>query len=201
MVNDCAAVLLAGGQSSRMGRPKAWLEFGGRPLLAWLVERLLTVFPEALVVGAPGQDLPETPARVLRDEVPGQGPVGGLVVGLREAGHPFAFVASCDVPFLNPAVAEYLAHVCACYDVAVPEWEGRLHPVQAVYRTSVQPVLAEMLAAGIRRPIALFEQVRTCIVREEELRALDREGRTFLNVNTPEEYEAARREWDYWRSQ
>ncbi|HTE19166.1 MAG TPA: molybdenum cofactor guanylyltransferase, partial [Armatimonadota bacterium] len=107
-MHDCAAVFLAGGKSSRMGAPKAWLLFEGRPLLAHLVERMLAVCPEVVVVAAPGQELPETAARVVRDESPGEGPVAGLVVGLREVTRPLAFVTSCDVPFLDPALAAYL---------------------------------------------------------------------------------------------
>ena len=77
--------------------------------------------------------------------------------------------------------------------MAVPEWNGRLNPLQAAYRTTCQPVLAELFAAGRRRPIDLYDRVRTRIVREEELRALDPEGLTFLNMNAPEDYENALR--------
>src|SRR5947209_13666879 len=104
MSDDCSVIFVAGGQSSRMGTSKAWLEFAGRPLLEHLVERMLAVFPEAVVVTAPGQDVPRTAARVVYDERPGEGPVAGIVVGLREVTRPLAFVSSCDVPFLNPAV-------------------------------------------------------------------------------------------------
>jgi molybdopterin-guanine dinucleotide biosynthesis protein A len=191
-----AVVFLAGGKSSRMGTPKAWLEFDGRPLLRHLVERMLRHFPEAVVVAAPGQELPETPARVVYDESPGEGPVAGLVVGLREVTRPFAFVAACDVPFLNPEVALHLARAAEDADAAVPEWEGRLNPLQAVYRTSVQPLLARNLAEGRRRPADLFPLVRTVVVPEAELRAIDPEGLTFLNMNAPEDYARARELWE-----
>jgi molybdopterin-guanine dinucleotide biosynthesis protein A len=196
MNNDCAILFLAGGKSSRMGTPKAWLEFDGRPLLSHLVERMLGVFPEAVVVTAPGQAVPETHARIVYDENPGEGPVAGLVVGLREVTRPLAFVSSCDTPFLSPDLACYLANVAACYDVAVPEWEGRLHPLHAVYRAAVQPLLQQQLAEGRRRPVDLFDRVRTMVVREPELRTLDPEGRSFLNMNTPGDYERARELWD-----
>jgi len=201
MKEDCAVVFLAGGQSSRMGSPKAWLEFEGRPLLQHLVERMLRHFPEAVVVGAPGQELPETPATVVRDDVPGEGPVRGMAAGLRAVTRPLAFITSCDAPFLDPGVARYLANVCACYDVAVPEWEGRLNPLHAVYRSTVQPLLERNLAEGRRRPVHLFEQVRTCTVPEAELQALDPEGRTFMNVNSPEDYARAARLWPQWARQ
>ena len=193
---DCAAVLLAGGQSSRMGAPKAWLEFGGRPLLQHLVERLAEVTPEVIVVAAPGQELPPTSARVLYDESPGEGPVAGLVVGLREITRPLAFVASCDVPFLKPELVRYLVERAEGYDAVVPEWEGRLQPLLAVYRTSVQPLLARQLAEGRRRITDLFDHVRTLRVSEAEVRRLDPEGLSFLNVNTPEDYRRALALWD-----
>jgi molybdopterin-guanine dinucleotide biosynthesis protein A len=196
MSTDCGFILLAGGESRRMGRSKAWLEFGGRPLLSILAERLLSRFPEGVIVAGPGQELPETPVPVLRDEHPGEGPVAGLAVGLRAVPHPLAFVVSCDVPFLNLDVAEYLANVAACYDLAVPEWEGRRHPLQAVYRTSVQPVLAQQLSGGRRRLMEVLDLVRTVVVPESELRALDPEGRSFFNMNTPEDYRRALSLWE-----
>lgn len=178
-----------------MGTPKAWLEFDGRPLLEHLVDRMLAEFPEVLVVGAPGQQLPETAARVVHDEHPGEGPVAGLVVGLREISQPLAFVASCDAPFLNPELARTLVAGCDDHDVVVPQWQGRLHPLQAVYRPSVQPLLAQQLAQGRRRLMDLFEQVRTRVVTESEIRGIDPEGRSFHNMNTPEEYQHALELW------
>lgn len=193
---DAGAVLLAGGQSRRMGRPKVWLVFDGRPLLVHLVERLLTRFPEVVVVAAPEQELPETAARVVRDELPGEGPLAGLAVGLRASQQPLVFVSSCDVPFLNMDVAEYLLNVAACYDIVVPEADGRRHPLHAVYRTTLLPAVEELLAAGVRRPMALFDRARTAVVSGDELRALDPDGRTFLNMNTPEDYAAALALWE-----
>jgi molybdopterin-guanine dinucleotide biosynthesis protein A len=104
-----------------------------------------------------------------------------------------AFVVSCDVPFVSTAVAGGLLSLAAEYDVVVPRWEGRLHPLQAIYRSALAPLLAEQLAAGRRRPVDLYERVRTRYVEEDELRAWDPTGQTFVNMNTPEEYQAALR--------
>ena len=192
MADDRGVVILAGGRSSRMGRPKAWLDFGGVPLLQRIISRLEPGFSRFLVVAAPGQDPPPTSASVVYDEQPGEGPVGGLVVGLTELRRPVALVVTCDVPFISPAIADYLLEQIEGYDVAVPEWSGRLNPLQAAYRTSsCQPVLAELFAAGRRRPVDLYDRVSTRIIREEEIRAIDPEGLTFLNMNSPEDYERA----------
>lgn len=200
---DAAAILLVGGRSSRMGTPKAGLLFDGVPLLVHLCRRLTSAFPEVVVVRAPGQELPRgeegppLPIAVVEDRVPDQGPVAGLCAGLAAIRHPLAFVATCDVPFLNPRLGVWMIGQAdgegplASYDVVVPEWEGRLHPLQAVYRARVLPLLEEQLAKGHRRPIDLYERVCVRKVTEAEVRAVDPLGRTFLNMNTPEEYERA----------
>jgi molybdopterin-guanine dinucleotide biosynthesis protein A len=195
MQDDCAVVFLAGGQSRRMGRAKAWLEFDGRPLLAHLIERVADIFPELLVVSAPDQELPPTPARVLHDQYPGDGPIAGMAVGLRAASRPLALVSACDTPFLNPTLAAYMAGLAEGYDAVVPEWGGRVHPLQAIYRTGIYPLLEQSLAEGRHRAMELLPLLHVRSVPETEVRVLDPEGLSFLNMNTPEEYERALKLW------
>jgi molybdopterin-guanine dinucleotide biosynthesis protein A len=190
-----SVIILAGGQSRRMGRSKAWLEFGGRPLLAQLVERLAGAFPEVVVVGAPGQELPATPARLITDERPGEGPLAGLEAGLAAIGEPRALVCCCDAPFVNPAVALRLSELCEGFDAAVPRWGGRLQPLHAVYSRSARTAVARRLAGEHRRVMDLLEQLRVRVVDEAELRPLDPLGLTFFNVNCPEDYLEAVRLW------
>lgn len=192
----CSVILLAGGLSSRMGRPKAWLEFGGRPLLHHLVERMSRVFPEVLVVAAPGQALPVTHARVIHDEHPGEGPLAGLAAGLQAISQPLAFVASCDAPFLNPQLARALVDRADEFDAVVPEWHGRLQPLHAVYRASLQPVVAHQLVRGRRRMMELVGLLHARIITEPELQRLDPHGYSFHNINTPEEYQRALELWN-----
>jgi molybdopterin-guanine dinucleotide biosynthesis protein A len=176
-----------------MGTAKAWLEFRGERMLERVARRLGAAFAELVVVRAPVQELPSVEARCVEDRVEGEGPLAGIAAGLAAVTQPFAFVVSCDVPFVKVEVARGLLGLVGDYDVVVPEWEGRMHPLQAVYRASLAPLVEELLAAGRRRPVDLFDRVRTCVVREDELRAWDAEGHTFINMNTPEEYQAALR--------
>ena len=101
-IPDATAVVLAGGKSSRMGRPKSLLLFDGEPLIVHIVRALKRMFAETVVVAAPGQELPDLPVTLVRDEVAYQGPVGGIYYGLKAANGKFCFVTSCDVAFLNP---------------------------------------------------------------------------------------------------
>ena len=107
-IADATAVVLAGGKSSRMGRPKSLLLFDGEPLIAHIVRALKRMFAETVIVAAPEQELPDLPAILVRDEVAYQGPVGGIYYGLKAASGNFCFVTSCDVPFLNPALISHV---------------------------------------------------------------------------------------------
>jgi len=193
---DASTIVLVGGQSSRMGRPKASLLFDGEPLLVHIVRALSRLFSEIVVVAAPAQELPFVPAMVVRDQVAHQGPVGGLCYGLKATGGEFSFVTSCDVAFLNSRLISYLLSRIPDCDVVVPHWQQRLQPLHAVYRRSVLPLLEGQLERGELRPVHLFDRVRTCTVGEDEIRRFDPDGLSFLNMNTPADYHEALSRWE-----
>ena len=192
---DASAVVLVGGKSSRMGRPKALLPFDGEPLIAHVVRKLESLFSEIVVVAAPDQELPSLPVTIARDEVAYQGPVSGIYHALKNSAKEVCFVTSCDAPFLNLAFVSHLLAQISDVDVVVPFWEERFQPLHAVYRASVAPLLKNQLERGELRPIFLFDRVRTRKVSEAEIRRFDPEGMSMINMNSPEEYEAALRLW------
>src|SRR6187551_2369380 len=106
-----------------MGRPKALLPFGNEPLVAQLVRRLEGKFKMVVIVAAPDQELPRLPAKVVRDEVAYQGPVGGIYYGLLAANGTGAFVTSCDAAFLSLPLISFLTSQLSDYDVVVPYWQ------------------------------------------------------------------------------
>jgi molybdopterin-guanine dinucleotide biosynthesis protein A/molybdopterin converting factor small subunit len=178
-----------------MGRPKALLPFGEQPLIAHIVRFLKELFADIVVVIAPDQQLPPLPVTLVRDEVAYQGPVSGIYHGLKAAGSDVSFVGSCDMPFLNLSLVSYLCSQIGDHDVVVPYWEGRFQPLLAIYRKSVAPYLQAQLQKGELRPIFLFDKVRTRKVDEEEIRRIDPEGLSFLNMNSPADYQAALERW------
>jgi molybdopterin-guanine dinucleotide biosynthesis protein A/molybdopterin converting factor small subunit len=195
-IADATAVILTGGKSSRMGRPKALLPFAGEPLIAHVVRNLKQIFAEAVVVAAPDQELPGLPAILVRDEIAYQGPVSGIYHGLMASTKEVCFVTSCDAPFLNLQLIANLLSQISDYDVVVPYWQERFQPLHAVYRRSVAPLCREQLARGELRPISLYPKVKTREVHEDEIRHLDPEGLSFLNMNSPEDYQHALARWD-----
>lgn len=198
-----SAIVLAGGKSSRMGQPKAQLLFDGEPLIVHIARALESLFSDIVIVAAPGQELPSLrrgsgqalSVTLVRDEVAYQGPVSGIYYGLRAASGEIGFVTSCDVPFLNLSLISFLISQIADYDVVVPYWQERLQPLHAVYRRSVVPLLQEQLERGELRPISLYKKVRTREVHEDEIRGFDPDGMSFLNMNTPEDYQGALKHW------
>jgi molybdopterin-guanine dinucleotide biosynthesis protein A len=185
-------ILLCGGQSTRMGRPKALLPFGDKTLLERIVDRLTPAVNEIVVVGAAGQTLPPLPSicRILSDKVEGQGPLEGLRVGLAALAPTCeaAFAASCDAPFLSPALISRLASQLGDFDAVVPQQGGQLHPLAAIYRTSLAAAAEKLLAQGVRRLQALSLACKTHFCDAETLRDIDPQLQSFCNFNTPEEY-------------
>lgn len=178
-----------------MGTPKALLLFDDQPLIVHIVATLQRVFTEVVVVIAPGQDLPSMPVKLVRDEVPYQGPVGGIYYGLMAASSEAGFVTSCDSAFLNVDLILHLVSQMPGNDVVVPYWQGRFQPLQAVYRKRVLPLLAAQLERGELRPVHLFDRVQTRRIDEHEIRRFDPEGSSFFNMNTPEDYAQALKRW------
>jgi len=192
------AVILCGGESRRMGRPKAWLPFGRETMLQRVVRLVglaAGVGPIA-VVAAPGQDLPPLPdhVTVVRDNVCGRGPLQGLAAGL--AGLPddvdLVYASATDVPFLRPEWIDCLVALIGDRDLAIPHVGGYHHPLAAVYRrATVSPAIEDLLRLDRLRPVFLMEAVRTRVVEADELRAADPELMTLRNLNSPDDYRAA----------
>ena len=198
-MHDASLVVLAGGRSARMGRPKALLPFDGEPLIVHIVEALRPSFAETIVVAAAAQEIPPVSAVVVRDDISYQGPVGGLYYGLRATSADLSFVTACDSPFLNPRLIGQLLDAATGYDAVVPTWGGHAQPLHAAYRRTVLPVLEEQLARGELRLLSLLDKVHTRWVDDGAIRTVDPHGRSFFSINTPAEYEQAVARWDAWR--
>ena len=190
---EYSAIVLAGGKSSRMGRPKADLRFEAATMLDYIVSEMTRVFDELVVaVSEPRMYAWEGySARSIVDRARYRGPVAALEQALREIEFDRAFVCSCDVPFVNGDLARKLCDMLGDHDALIPHVDGKLQPLHAVYRKTCAKVLATMRAQKENRlhEIVNFANVR--IVPDEELRAFDPELLSFFNVNTPEDYQRA----------
>jgi molybdopterin-guanine dinucleotide biosynthesis protein A len=201
---EAAGIVLAGGRSSRMGTPKAALEWHGSTLLRRVVGIVARgVDGPVVVVRAPEQELPALPdgVVVVEDAREGRGPLQGLAAGLaavRDAA-PVAYASSTDVPLLHPRfVRRVVAAVDDDVDVALPHVGGFPQPLAAAYRTALADTVERLIAEDRMRPAFLFEACRVrrldqaALLDDPALAALDPGLDSVLNLNERGDYDAAR---------
>ena len=190
-----AGIVLCGGQSKRMGEPKAWLPFAGELMLPRVVRLLGEAVQPIVVVAAPDQEVPSLApsVEVVRDEEKDRGPLQGLLAGLNslQGRADAAYLSSCDVPFLQPAFVGRLIDLLGTNAICVPRVGEYHHPLAAVYRVDIAETVRHLLATNRMRPVFLFEEVPTRIVEASELLDVDPQFQTLRNLNTREEYETA----------
>ncbi len=180
-------VVLAGGQSRRLGRDKALLEFGGQTLLARSVETLAPLCREVIVVTNSPQAHAHPAARLVGDLLPGMGSLGGIYSGLVAAGTHYSLVVGCDMPFLNPAVISYLASQAPGFDVIMPRRDQLLEPLHSIYSKPCLPFIKDLLDRRHLRIYDFLPHVRVRYVDEKELAPWDPDHRSFRNINTPQD--------------
>lgn len=197
-MTQVGGILLCGGQSKRMGKPKAWLPIAGELMLPRVVRVLSGAVGPLVVVAAQEQALPPLPdeVQIVRDEEQGRGPLQGLAAGLAalQERAEAAFVSSCDVPFLRPAFVQRMIELMGDAQICVPRVGGYHHPLAAVYCTEVLQVVRQLLQENRLRPGYLFGEVPTRVVEAAELGDVDPTLESLRNLNTPEDYERALRD-------
>lgn len=185
------AVVLAGGRGRRMRADKASLDVGGRTLLEHVLAQIEPLFDEIIVsvsedpsFGLPRRDKGEARIRTVVDEVPGQGPIGGILAGLKAARNDACMVIACDIPDIDVPLLRALARTTCGSEITVPVGPAGLYePLFAIYRRSVIARIEALLAAGERSLLPLFDRCRTVIVHFDDASRIP-------NLNTRAEYEA-----------
>jgi molybdopterin-guanine dinucleotide biosynthesis protein A len=200
-------IVNAGGQSRRMGQPKALLPVppDDTPLIERVIRRLRPLAGTPVVVVAndaavTGLFAAQPDVRCVADRYPGTGTLGGIATGLRECAG-WGMVVACDLPFVSAPLFAGLSALAAEQDVkggnrwdaVVPVVGGYEEPLHALYHRRCLPAVQARLARGERRVISFMPDVRTRIVGEAELRSFDPDLRSFTNANTPEEWQAVLR--------
>lgn len=187
------AAVLAGGASRRMGRAKAALPWGTGNLLEFQTERLSKLFPEVFVVLKEPPDYRVGPATVLLDRSPDLAAIHGLLRFLEEV-EDRAFVLAVDLPALTAGVVETIARrgLETAALALVPEADGRLQPLAAVWRRAVAPTAADRIARGALSLAGLAAEVGAEVLPEREWRTIDPSGNSFANLNALTDYVAWR---------
>lgn len=188
-----AGAILAGGRSRRMGNDKGLLPFGDRRLIEVVRDAIRPLCPEIVIVANEPTVYAGFGVPVVPDRIPGKGPLGGIHAALCWSASPYLLCCACDMPFINPDVIAHLSALTPGYDAVVPHCGAGFEPLHAIYGRTCLLHVERMLGEGRLRVDELFSAVRTRRVDAAELRPLDPGLRSFLNVNTTDELQAARR--------
>ena len=194
LVSEVTGLLLAGGKSRRMGRDKRLLAVGDTTLMARSLSALRSVFQHVVVVVAQDTAAIETDVPVLRDLIPECGSLGGLYTGLKQAPTEWVFAAACDMPFLDAATIRHFVGLKHEGDVVMAKLPYGLQPMHALYHRSCLPVMESLIHGRdfkIHR-LANHPSLKVRLVLPEELNDLDPDARSFYNINTPDDLDAAR---------
>lgn len=189
---DLAAFVLAGGKSTRMGEDKAFLVLEGRSLLSRALELAGMVTRDVRIAGQAAKFTAFAP--VVEDIYPKSGPLGGIHAALRNSTSELNLMLAVDLPFVESRFLGYLVEQARGSGsiVTVPRAAGGWQPLCAVYRREFAAVAEKSLHAGRNKIDALFSEVETREITEEELLRGSFNLEMFRNLNTPEEFERAK---------
>lgn len=193
--STCAGWVLAGGLSSRMGRPKALLEIDGQPLVVRAARLLAFLGHPVTIVGTP-ERYRQLGFPVIADERPDIGPLGGILTALSASATQWNLVVACDLPYLTVEWLQYLAGRAArsTARVVLPESDSGVEPLCAVYHRDAAAAIRASVDRGEFKVTRALESLPIERIAPSEIRAFDPRGVLFQNLNTPEEYERARDE-------
>jgi molybdopterin-guanine dinucleotide biosynthesis protein A len=183
---EATLLVLAGGDSRRMGRTKAWLEAGETTLVRWVADRLAPEFKEVVVSFAEPEQVQEhVPYRVVFDRKTAAGPLAGLEAGLNAARTDVVFAIACDMPYVTPGLAAMAVAASSGCDAAIPRIDGRPEPACAAYRKSALSAITAALDAGRYRAAEVAERLEVAWLE-------DLDPDLLRSLNTPGDYERFR---------
>jgi molybdopterin-guanine dinucleotide biosynthesis protein A len=189
-VQPISIIVLAGGESRRMGTNKALLKVGESETLIGRVIRNMRAVSDDIIVVSNTPDLYEDlGTRQAGDRFPGAGPLAGLHAGLQVAHNEWSFAVACDMPLVDHRLVRYMILLSHGHDAVVPRLDDEMEPLHALYSKACLAAIEARLQAGQRRVISFFPDVRVRLVESREVAIFDPDGQSFFNANTPEDWQ------------
>ena len=195
-----AGFVLAGGESTRMGREKALLDIGGVTMVERAARLVESVVGKATIVGQPEKFhalAAKLGTRAIADDWPGAGPLGGIATALRASEAQWNLIVACDMPYLTREWMAFLVERATCTgdasDAVMAMNERGAEPLCAMYHKRCESAIWLALDRGTRKVTEGLHGLRVAYIEPAEWKAFDSEGLLFKNMNRAEDYEAAKR--------
>ena len=185
--------IIAGGQSRRMGRDKAFVELGGKAMIEHVIERSADLGQsETLLITNRPDDYRHLGLEMYADVHPDKGSLGGIYTALMKAGKADVLVLACDMPFIKPDLLRFMIlQMDEATDIVVPRVDGYPQGLHAIYKKTCLPPIAEQLNQNRLKIIRFYDRMRVRYLDEADYAAYDTDGLCFSNLNTPAEMAAA----------
>lgn len=191
MKSKLTVAIMAGGQSSRMGTDKSFVLFEGRPMIEIVLETVAGLGDETLLITNKPDEYAHFNVPMVSDVYPGLGPLGGIYTAVHAAAHPHVLVVACDMPWLNRLLLAYMISLRETADVIVPRWEKFPEPLHAIYGKACLDPIETKLKEQRLKITGFFGQVAVRFVDRAEIERFDKDGRSFANINSPQDLEEA----------
>ena len=190
---NITAFILAGGLSSRMRTNKALLQFGGKSLIQIFIDLLDSLFVEVKISSNELQLFQFTSKKIIKDLIPGRGPLGGIHSALNFTTSHRNFIISCDMPFIHKELINYLCNYKSEKDIIVPKADGRIQPLCGIYSKKILSEVELLLVEsqdknkGLKGSIyELISRVNAEIIDVTKMKFYHPD--LFFNINTPDDY-------------
>lgn len=185
--------VMAGGKSSRMGENKSFVQIGGKPMVEHVLERLTGLGDETILIANQPEPYAYLGLPTYADIYTEHGPLAGIYTAVFHANHPHVLIVATDMPHLNRSLLQYMISLRNEADLIVPRWQKFPEPLHAIYSKTCLPAIKEKLEARQLKITAFFGRVNVRFIERAEIERFDSDGRSFANINTPDELRDAER--------
>jgi molybdopterin-guanine dinucleotide biosynthesis protein A len=197
MVGGISAVILAGGRNTRYPEPKGLIKINGLSIVERNLELLRSIFHDVFISTNTPEIYFRLGARLLGDVLPSRGPMSGIYTALINSGGNDVFTLACDMPFPSPGLVRLLCekHLShgkgkGQYSATIPFFGGKPQPLFGIYSGAIINDLEDAIILNKVSLVRFLEEIRVFYVPEAQIQAADPDGKSFLNINTPEDYDA-----------
>ena len=184
-------IVLSGGESRRMGTDKAFLKVDGAPMIEHVLQSLRSVVSRIIIVTNRPESYAAYDAEVVIDACNKRGSLVGIYSGLLRSKDDYNLIVACDMPFLNSRLLSYMANQADSYDIVLPRVGEFVEPLHAIYHKRLTTIMDRHIKRDQLQIRGIFSGLKIRYITEEEIDRHDPERRSFINLNTPNEYKEA----------